>query len=127
MANRVVFKGDSLGGWTHAASWPDGWSLDMVAFEEDKPVRAGELNLISQENWLKLRDHVRRAFTDGWALKGTLHGTISGTNSIAIDESWFNAAGQTVHVGNPDSGVGTKALVLAMGAPPVSGTRVDFV
>jgi hypothetical protein len=131
MAQRIYFVGDSQGGWTSPDFWPDGRSLDMVVFEEDKPVRNGDLNLVSQNGFIRLRNAVTQLMTSGWTVLGALHGSPTApavSNAISVGDSWFNGQANLVHVANPDGSNPTPgASVFVLPAPPSSGTRLDLV
>jgi hypothetical protein len=125
MAKKVNFIGDTLNGW-NTDFWPEDYSFDMAVIAEQHPVREAELNIMQQNEWLKLRDHIRRLITDGWTLLGPYSFPGNADNSFLMAESWVNASGQSLHVGNPaNSG---KSAKIQLAAPPAgSGTRIDFV
>src|SRR5581483_5653989 len=122
MTERTYFVGDSQGGWTSPDFWPDGRSLDMVVFEEDKPVRNGDLNLISQNGFIKLRNAVTQMVTSGWTTLGALRGSPTAPavqNAISVGGSWFGGQANIVHVANPDGTNPTPgASVFVLPAPP---------
>jgi len=125
MAQKVNWIPDAKGSWA-TDFWPDGYSMDMAVFAEQHPVREAELNFIQQNEWLKLRDHIRRLFTDGWTLLGAFSFPGNPDNSFLMNESWVNSSGQSVHVGNPLNV--SNATKIQLAAPPAgAGTRTDFV
>ena len=133
----TYFVGDTQGGLA-TDFWPDGYSWDLTVFEQNKPARSGDVTLIEQNEWIKLRDHIRQLLTSGFTKLGAFitgnyfSGGISTpmpANSFAMGESWFNNTGQSVHVGNPDSAIdgNPNAVFVQLPAPPTSGTANDLV
>ena len=62
MTKLIYFVGDTQGGIS-ADFYPEDYSIEQTVFEEPKPVRAADLTIIEQNQWLKLRDAIRQTWT----------------------------------------------------------------
>lgn len=131
------FVGDSLGSIAHDF-YPDGKSIDLSVFEQNKPVRAEDLTIVEQNTGIKLRDLVGGLVSSGWFTVGPfLFGSVNvggspvpfAQNSFAIGESWVNAQGRPVHVGNPANQADAyqNYAIATLAAPPLSGTATDYL
>jgi hypothetical protein len=126
MPKAVKFIGDAAGSWTED-SWNPDTAFAMIAFENAKPARTTEFNLVQQDAEVKRRDFTRQLLTDGWSTLGAYAYPGTPTSTFLMGESWYNVNGQpaNLHIGNPDAA--NNASTIALGAPPVSGTAQDLV